>query len=131
MFETQVSILGRYLWLIILVPLAVLLIAFAVANRHMVQLSFDPLNVTDPAVAIHAPMFVFVFAAVACGLVLGGIGTWFSQGKHRKLARDRSQEAANWKFEAEKQVEKNKMERFQDTGNGNSSFPILPPSKAA
>jgi uncharacterized integral membrane protein len=126
-----VNVLGRYLWLIVLVPLAVLLIAFAVANRHVVQLSFDPMNAANPAVAIDLPMFVYIFGAIAFGLVLGGAGTWFTQGKYRKLARDRRQEAAKWKFEAEKQVEKNKVERFQDTANGNSTFPVLPSSKVA
>ena len=123
--------MGRYLWLIVLVPLAILLIAFSVANRHAVQLSFDPLNVSDPAIVIDAPMFVFVFGAIVCGLLLGSIGTWFSQGKHRKLARERRREAANWKFEAEKQGDNNKVERFQNAADGKLGFPVLPSSKVA
>jgi uncharacterized integral membrane protein len=131
LFDTQVIVLRRYLSLIILVPLAVLLVAFAVANRQSVQLSFDPMNVSDPAFAVQLPMFVLVFAAMAVGLVLGGIATWFSQGKHRKLARQKNKEAAKWQFEVEKQTEKNKVERFSTATGSSRSFPVLPPSKAA
>jgi len=107
------------------------LIAFSVANRHFVQLSFDPMNVSDPAFAVSIPVFAVVFGALAIGLVLGGIGTWFTQSKHRKLARERREEAAKWRFEAESQKEKQQQERFATNVKGASSFPVLPPSKAA
>ena len=117
----------KYLYLIVLVPVAIVLIAFSVANRHFVKLSLDPLNAADPAISVQLPLFAIVFAAMAAGLICGGIGTWFTQGKHRKLARKRRQEAAKWRFEAEKLDAENAQP--QTTGKG--KFPILPPSKAA
>ena len=39
---------------IILVPLAVVIIAFAVANRQIVTVSFDPFSVTEPAAVVDA-----------------------------------------------------------------------------
>ena len=121
----------KYLSLLILVPLAIVLIAFSVANRHVVSLSFDPTNAADPVFALQLPMFVFIFAALATGLVLGGIGTWFTQGKHRKLARMKNKEAEKWRFEAEHQQDAQKTEEvFTKSGSGNS-FPVVPSSKAA
>ncbi len=119
----------RYLSLVLLIPLAIVLIAFSVANRQLVALSFDPMNTADPAFSVQLPLFFLIFAAIALGLVLGGIGTWFTQGKHRKLARQRRQEAAKWRFEAEKQNEGTL--KSSPASNTTSTFPMLPPSKAA
>ena len=121
----------RYLYLIFLVPIAVILIAFSVANRHVVRLSFDPMSVETPALAVDLPLFVIIFAAIATGLVIGGIGTWFTQAKHRRLARERRREADKWRFEAEKQKTAEQQERFRSASGGQSAFPVLPPSEAA
>jgi len=123
--------LRRYLSLLVLVPLAIILIAFSVANRHVVKLSFDPTNVADPVFALQLPMFVFIFAALAIGLVLGGIGTWFTQGKHRKQARMKSREAQKWQFEAEHQQGGSKTEEVFTTRDSGNSFPVVASSKAA
>jgi hypothetical protein len=123
--------LGRILSLLVLVPVAIALISFSVANRQIVDVSFDPTGATDPAFALQLPMFVVIFATLAVGLLLGGIGTWFTQGKHRKLARKKKQEADKWQFEAEKQKEtQDKAGTFAST-NPDSSFPVVPSSKAA
>jgi outer membrane murein-binding lipoprotein Lpp len=37
-------------------------------------------------------MFVFLFAALLVGFILGGIGAWVSQSKWRDLARRRTKE---------------------------------------
>lgn len=72
---------------LIVLPLALIFIAFAVANRHFVTLSFDPFNSTDPAVALTLPLFVVVIAMAALGVIAGGIATWFSQRRWRRAAR--------------------------------------------
>ena len=46
---------------LIVVPLAVVIIAFAVANRHSVTVSFDPFSSTSPAYAATLPLFVLIF----------------------------------------------------------------------
>jgi uncharacterized integral membrane protein len=70
---------------IILVPLALLAVAFAVGNRSDVSLTFDPFS--DQPYTVDVPLFVVVFAALILGVLLGGIGTWLGQGRHRKAAR--------------------------------------------
>ena len=77
----------RVLAIIILVPLAILLVALAVANRHAVVLSLDPFNGDAPAAAITLPLYVVAFGSIILGVVLGGIGTWLGQSRRRREAR--------------------------------------------
>ncbi|MDR3408765.1 MAG: LapA family protein [Methylovirgula sp.] len=83
----------RFLEVLILLPLAVIGIALAVANRHAVTVSFDPFTSTT-AGAIEAPLFVILIAAIIVGVLLGGFFTWLSQGKHRRALRESRAEAA-------------------------------------
>ena len=48
---------------IVVVPLAAVIIAFAVANRQTVMVSFDPFSSTSPAYAATLPLFVVRFAS--------------------------------------------------------------------
>lgn len=123
--------MGRILSLLVLVPVAIVLIAFSVANRQMINISFDPTGAADPAFALQLPIFVVIFATLAMGLILGGIGTWFTQGKHRRLARKKKQEADKWQFEAEKQKEKTGADASFANTSSDGSFPVVPSSKAA
>lgn len=94
--------MARFLKSLIFLPLAILLVVFAVANRHDVTFSLDPFSAQDPALAITAPMFWFLFAAVAVGVVIGGLTTWAKQGKYRKEARVKRREADRWHEEADR-----------------------------
>jgi uncharacterized integral membrane protein len=71
---------------IILVPLALLAVAFAIGNRSPVNVSFDPFADT-PGYVLETPLFIVVFAALILGVLLGGIATWFGQSRHRRAAR--------------------------------------------
>jgi uncharacterized integral membrane protein len=73
--------------IIIVVPLAVIIIAFAVANRQTVTVSFDPFSMTTPAYAASLPLFVLIFVLVILGVIIGGMAAWLRQGKWRRLAR--------------------------------------------
>jgi uncharacterized integral membrane protein len=77
----------KFLNTLVVFPLALIFIAFAVANRHFVTLSFDPFNAADPAVALTLPLFVVVIAMAALGVIAGGIATWFGQRRWRRAAR--------------------------------------------
>jgi uncharacterized integral membrane protein len=77
----------KILTIIIVVPLAVLVIAFAVANRSMVTVSADPFSATAPAYAAHLPLFVVIFAAAIVGVIIGGAAAWLRQGEWRRTAR--------------------------------------------
>ena len=75
-------------WLV-LVPLAIVILMFAVANREIVTVSFDPFNSADPAASVRVPLFVLVFVLVILGVIVGGIATWLRQSEYRKAARRR------------------------------------------
>lgn len=77
----------KFLNTLVVLPLALIFIAFAVANRHFVTLSLDPFNSADPAVALTLPLFVVVIAMAALGVIAGGIATWFGQRRWRRAAR--------------------------------------------
>jgi uncharacterized integral membrane protein len=81
---------------------AVLLITLFVINRHDVTLVLDPFNPKDPTFALSLPFFWFMFAMLFVGSLIGGTATWLSQGKWRRTARQRTQEAMRWKAEAER-----------------------------
>lgn len=86
----------------VVLPAGVLLVAFAVANRHDVRLILDPFAPDNPVLALEAPLYLFLFAAAIAGLLLGGAATWLGQRRWRRTARRRSQEAAEWRREADK-----------------------------
>lgn len=84
---------NRFVLIAVLVPLAIVLVALAVANRGMTAFTLDPFNPGNPALTWQMPLFVLLFAAIVIGLIVGSLVTWFKQGHYRKLARQRSQEA--------------------------------------
>ena len=94
--------IGRILSMIFTFVMAVILITLFVINRKDVQLVLDPFNPQDPAFAVSMPFFLFMFALLFVGALIGGFATWFSQGKWRRTARQRTQEAMRWKSEAER-----------------------------
>jgi uncharacterized integral membrane protein len=73
--------------LVIVVPLAAVIIAFAVANRHAVTVSFDPFSAVNPAEAATVPLFVLIFILVILGVIVGGAAAWLRQAKWRRVAR--------------------------------------------
>ncbi len=89
--------------LVVFLPLGVLLVVLAVANRAPVSLALNPFDPADPALSVSAPFFVFLIIAVMLGVLLGAIVTWFTQGKHRKKARSQSRVAQQWQAEADRQ----------------------------
>jgi len=74
------------LWLV-LVPLAIVILMFAVANRQLVTVSFDPFAASDPAAAVTLPLFVLVFALILIGVLVGGVAAWLRQSHYRRAAR--------------------------------------------
>src|SRR6185312_6910659 len=69
---------------VIVVPLAIVIVAFAVANRQMVTVSFDPFSSASPAYAATVPLFVLIFILLIVGVIVGGIAAWIGQSKWRR-----------------------------------------------
>jgi uncharacterized integral membrane protein len=83
----------KFLNAIIWIPLGVIFVVFAVANRHIVTVSFDPFNSNDPALGFSLPLFVVIIAVAILGVVAGGLATWFSQHRWRRAARQHEADA--------------------------------------
>ncbi len=77
----------KIIFAIVLAPLALVIVALAIANRQLVVVSFDPFSATDPAYAAKMPLFLLVFILLIAGVVVGGIAAWLKQGKWRRTAR--------------------------------------------
>jgi len=93
--------LRRIIQILIVIPLAVLIIVFSVANRQPVTVSLDPFGGAEPALALSVPLFLIILVTLFVGVVIGGVATWLSQGKWRKRARLSRQEAAQWRSRAD------------------------------
>lgn len=89
--------LVRYL---IILPVALVFVAFAIANRMDVGVRLDPFAGMDEPPVIELPLFVVLVCALLVGLMLGGLMVWFSQGKHRKAARLAQRETERLRQEA-------------------------------
>ena len=88
-------------WLL-LVPLAVLLVLLAVANRAPVTLSLDPFSREAPALAVTIPLFVALLLAVVLGVVIGGVAAGI--GRLRWRHRAKKAERAAEKLSAENEA---------------------------
>lgn len=83
----------KFLTALIVIPLGLLFVVFAVANHHFVTVSFDPFNSVDPALAVTMPLFVLLIAVAILGVVAGGCATWFGQRRWRRAARQHEADA--------------------------------------
>jgi uncharacterized integral membrane protein len=80
-------VMRKFLTGLVLIPLALIFVVFAVANRHWVTVSFDPFNSADPSVAVTLPLFVLIIVVAILGVLAGGSATWFRQRHWRRAAR--------------------------------------------
>ena len=85
--------LRRLISIFVFAPLAVVLVALAVANRGLVAFTIDAFNPGSPSLTWQVPLFALLFAALVCGLVAGSFATWLTQGRHRRAARQNKAEA--------------------------------------
>lgn len=78
----------RIVTTIFLIILAPFLVAFFVANRAPVTISFDPFSASDPAYASTMPLWAGLSATLLIGFFLGALGMWISTSKLRKQTRE-------------------------------------------
>lgn len=91
----------RFLWIFLLLPAGVLLVALAVANSQAVSVVLDPFSPGAPVLAFEMPLFLLLFGTLILGLVIGGIVTWFGQRRWRRAAKRRGAEAEGLRRERE------------------------------
>jgi hypothetical protein len=95
---------NRIVGWVILVPLCLGLITFALANRHFVVVNFNPFAPVESTVVpgYGVPMFVVLYVVLLVGVLLGGIATWFAQASHRRREKHWRREAHMLNNELEK-----------------------------
>ena len=91
--DRDAIVMRKFIAIAVLVPLAILIVMFAVANREIITVSFDPFDSVAPALAFKMPLFMLIFALVTVGVVVGGIAAWLKQHKWRMRARRAEAEA--------------------------------------
>lgn len=74
----------------IAVPVGIVAIAFAVANRQTVALSLDPLPWT-----VDVPLFAVLYAGIVAGLLIGIVAEWWRERRLRRAAREARATAAS------------------------------------
>jgi uncharacterized integral membrane protein len=90
---------------ILLLPVSLAIILFAVANRGEVTVSFDPFASATPAFTITIPLFAVIFVAAIVGVLVGGITVSFGKMRWRLAARRAERENARLKAEADRRAE--------------------------
>jgi len=119
-----------FLKLLVVVPLALIAVAFAVANRQGVTVSFDPFATDVPAFALSGPLFVVLILTVVTGVILGGVATWFGQGRYRRMGRLAKREADELRAEVSRL--KTELDIQARGGNDNAGrYTALPGRTAA
>jgi uncharacterized integral membrane protein len=93
------DLLRKIVAAVILGPLAIVIIAFAVANRHDVTVSLDPFDANLPAAVVTLPLFALVIVLLIAGVLIGGIAMWLEQSRWRRTARRREREAGELRRE--------------------------------
>ena len=71
----------HFSWILTL-PLTIVVIVFAVANRNFVPLDLWPFEI-----AVQVPIFVLVLGSLFVGFLIGALAMWVSGGKQRRRAR--------------------------------------------
>ena len=78
---------GIFNWVVGL-PIAVVGIGFAVANRQWVTVSFDPINRVHPFATIDTPLWALFFAGVFLGIFVGWYVAWRGNARYRQATRE-------------------------------------------
>ncbi|MET4045003.1 lipopolysaccharide assembly protein LapA domain-containing protein [Bradyrhizobium sp. RT6a] len=83
----------KFLTALVVIPLGLILMVFAVANRQFVTVSFDPFVSNDPSFSVTLPLFLLLIVVAALGVLAGGCAVWFGQRHWRRAARRHDSDA--------------------------------------
>ena len=70
------------------VPIAIIGVGFAVANRQWVTVSFDPINRVHPFATVDMPLWALFFCGVFVGIFVGWYVAWRGNAKYRRATRE-------------------------------------------
>ena len=87
---------------LILLPIMLAIVLFAVGNRAPVTVGFDPFAAVPPMFSLAIPLFLLVLIMLMGGVILGGISAWMGQSRWRRRARRLSAELKTARAENEK-----------------------------
>jgi uncharacterized integral membrane protein len=87
---------------LILLPIMLAIVLFAVGNRAPVTIAFDPFAAEPPMFAFPVPLFLLVLLVLIAGVILGGVSAWMRQSRWRRRARRLSAELKAARAENEK-----------------------------
>lgn len=117
----------KFFTALIVIPLGLLFVVFAVANRHFVTVSFDPFNSRDPSVGVTMPLFAVIIAVAILGVAAGGTATWFRQRHWRRAARQSEADARH----AQAQLAELRASALTPARGDAQRFLALPPQGGA
>ncbi|WP_438273728.1 DUF1049 domain-containing protein [Nitrobacter sp.] len=89
----------KFLTGLIVIPLGVLFIVFAFANRHPVTVTFDPFDANDRMATVTLPLFILIIAVAIFGVVAGSVATRFGQRRWRHKVRQYEADAREARME--------------------------------
>lgn len=118
----------RLLGWIVAAVAALILVAFSVANRGGITVSFAPLPFT-----LDVPVFAVALAALAIGLLAGALAKMVVGGPHRRIARERQHRIRALEREvAELRAERDRLRASgAQAARGGGSLPAGPTRDAA
>jgi uncharacterized integral membrane protein len=97
------DVMKSILRVIIFVPLALVILFFAMANRGSVRIGLDPFETNDGSgPSFEAPIFLVVLASMAVGVLAGGVSSWVGHLPVRRAAKVARAEARKTRVEIEK-----------------------------
>ena len=103
----------NFLKALIVVPFAVAIVLFAIANRQIITVHLDPFE------TVTLPLFLVLFITGLIGVVAGGVAAWLAQGKHRRAAKQHKRESQSHRAE---------LDRIKAQAQAKPSLmPALPP----
>jgi len=85
----------KHLSWIVTVPLAVVIVVFAIANRQVVTIDLWPFDAS-----LSGPLYLLILICLLVGFLAGATIMWLSEGRRRRLAR----EARDRSLELERQM---------------------------
>lgn len=103
-------------------PLALLMLWFALANRGWVRISLDASQTGEFArYTFEAPLFLVVMTGMAIGVLAGGAACWLNHRGVRRDARIARAEAVKAQAEVEK-LRQAALANLPGSGNGSKRF---------